>query len=87
MDAQRSFQFDLVSLSFADKVAELQARLRSIPRPLGPEAKALPIDLYIEIFKMLRLFDLLAASCVSRAWRQLVRHPRYVTKPGLTVFV
>lgn len=51
--------------------------MRSVPMPVGPEAKALPRDVYVQIFARLSLPDLMRAALVSRAWKRLARDPEY----------
>lgn len=55
---------------------EAQAKLRSMPIPVGPEVQALPSELYALIFRMLSTQDLLRAARVSRGWRRLTRDAR-----------
>lgn len=64
---------------------ECQARLRSVPPPVGPEVQALPRDLYAAIFVRLSRKDLASASLVSRGWKRLARDPVYVTHRLCTI--
>lgn len=62
---------------------DAQAKLRSMPIPVGPEVQALPSELYALIFRMLSTQDLLRAAKVSRGWRRLTRDSRCAVLPLL----
>ena len=59
---------------------DMQAKLRSVPAPVGPEARRLPADLYAAIFAYLSEAEVARAGLVSRAWKRLTRDPACVLR-------